>query len=67
MRLDLDYVINDNLQKKIGKLLWKALAKVMKITTQGNVKANIKFRNVTFVAKSFLAPDLNRIGHQKFM
>jgi hypothetical protein len=67
LRLDLDYVINENVQKKIGKLTWKALKKLLKIQTQGNVKAEIKFRNVTFVAKSFLAPDENKIGHQRFM
>jgi hypothetical protein len=67
LRLDLDYAINEHLEKKIGKLLWKALTKVMQIQTQGNVKADTKFRNVTFDAKYFLLPDMKQIGHQIFM
>jgi hypothetical protein len=67
LRLDLDYAINEHLERKIGKILWKALTKVIQIQTQGNVKADIKFRNVTFVAKSFLLPDVKQIGHQRFM
>jgi hypothetical protein len=67
LHLDLDYVINENIKKKIGKLLWKVLAKFMKIKRQGNVIADIKFRCVTLSAKSFLEPDVKQIGHQRFM
>jgi hypothetical protein len=67
LHLELDYVINDNVEKKIGKLLYNALQKIMKITTQGGLEADMKFRNVTLVAKSFLVPDEKQIGHQRFM
>lgn len=70
LNLDLDYVLNSNLRKKgkfFWKFFWKVLKMVLKIQRQGNVKATIRLRNVTFVAKSFLVPSVTQCGHQGFM